>query len=274
MVRDILKSNAMGKLKNILQERYGMGLQVKFMQEVSSLSWAEDGFQANGGDLHIPIQVEDKLLATAVLEKGGKLQLVEQETASQLVRLFLEPELFNWYVQQMDHNMRSSGKDNVVSIYEPTDMLGEKEADDTEGMGLSTNVICLEARNPNLIPRLSHNIHEVSERWAFLKFTDIQPQVKTVQDIRSLGTLTLVIDDILQISPAHQEMMFDYLSNSTPAEEPLMVVGCTTPIEDLEKREMIHQGLAQILKMHRLEVERLPRDPKLLQESLEIMLEF
>jgi hypothetical protein len=272
MVRDILDSAAMGKLKGILQERYGMGLRIKFMQEVSSLNFEDDTFLRTGGDLQIPIQVEDKLLATAVLEKGGELQLVEQETVSQLVRLFLEPELFNWYVQQMSHNMqsRASVVDNIVSLHE----MQYNEDEEYVDAEFSANVIFLEAQNPNLIPRLTHNIHEVSQHWALLKFSDIQDQVHTVADIRSLGDLTLVIDDILQVSPKHQQIMHDHLSTSGMTDEPLWVVGSASKLEDLQAQNMIHSGLAQILKDHRLHVERLPKDPKLLQESLEIMLEF
>jgi hypothetical protein len=121
---------------------------------------------------------------------------------------------------------------------------------------------------------MSLSIHEISERWAFLNYSDIQDHLQTVQDLKSLGTLTLVIDDVLRLSPARQQVLFDYLNVSTPAEEPLVVVGCTSSIEQLERQQIIHPGLARILKAHRLEVERLPRDPKLLQESLEIMLEF
>jgi hypothetical protein len=271
MVRDIEQSAAMGKLKDIIQERYGMGLQMRFMQEVSSLEMGSDGFMQSRGDLHIPIRVEDKLLATAVLLRGGELQVVEQETASQLIRLFLEPELFNFYVRQTSHNMMSEKSDDVVSIYEPMDL---EMDDEMENFDIATNVICLQAENPNLIPRLSHNIHEVSHRWACLQFADIQNQVNCFGDIKSLGSLTLIIDDVLKIKPEHQEILYSYLENSTPNEDPLLVIGCTSPIEDLEKREMIHAGLASILKGHRLEVDRLPRDPELLQESLEIMLEI
>ncbi len=270
MVRDIEQSAAMGKLKDILGQRYGMGLQMRFMQAVSQ-EFGGDTFLQTQGDLHIPIRVEDKLLATAVLLRGGELQVVEQETASQLIRLFLEPELFNFYVRQMSHNMVTEKSADIVSIYEPMDMDIE---DEVENFDISTNVICLQAENPNMIPRMSHNIHDVSDRWACLRFADIQSQVNCFGDIKSLGSLTLVIDDILQIKPEHQEILHSYLLNSTPSEDPLLVIGCTTPIEDLEKREMIHQGLASILKEHRLEVDRLPRDPQLLQESLEIMLEF
>jgi hypothetical protein len=42
----------------------------------------------------------------------------------------------------------------------------------------------------------------------------------------------------------------------------------------LESRQWIHEPLAKILRTNYLEIDRLPKDPRLLQESLEIMLEL
>jgi hypothetical protein len=262
MVKDILESAAMGKLKSILQDRYGKGLRVSFMKEVSSLEIEEDGFVLYRGDLHIPIQVNDKYLATAVVVEGAELGETDKETVSQLVRLFLEPEVFNWYVEQATHNSKSEITSDVISIFEPT------------LTALSNNLICLQTKNPVLIPRLAHNIHEVSQRWAYLRYSDIQGQIQSVADLKSLGSLTLLIDDVLQLSPEQQQILHEAVSHANPSEEPLFVIGCTSVIEDLESQGMLHAGLAKIMKIHRLDVERLPRDPKLLQEALEIMLEF
>lgn len=272
MVRDILNSAAVGKLKDILKDRYGKGLRVSFMQEVSSLEITEESFLVSRGDLHVPIQVNNKYLATAIVEKGADLREMDQETVSQLVRLFLEPEVFNWYVEQMSHNAKAEAPTNVVPLFEPI-QLGN-EAKPELRVSISTNVLCLQAQNPKLIPRLAQNIHEVTQRWAFVKLSDIQSQVRSPADLKSLGALTLLIDDILQLSPAVQEIIHQSLADSSPAEEPLILIGCSSKIEDLESQNMIHPGLAKIMKIHRLEVERLPRDPQLLQETLEFMLEF
>ncbi len=259
----------MGKLKNIVHTRYGKGLRVSFMQEVSSLNIEEDGYLPFRGDLHIPIQVNHQYLATAIVEKGADLGETDQETLSQLVRLFLEPEMFNWYVAQATHNSKTEITKDVVSIFEPFKVDTEKVANRS-----ANNLICLEAEIPNLIPRLAQNIHEVSQRWAFLRFSDIQSQIQSVEDLKSLGSLTLLIEDILQLSPEHQKIVHEAAFNANPSEEPLFLVGCTSTIESLESQNMLHEGLAKIMKINRLEIERLPRDPKLLQESLEIMLEF
>jgi hypothetical protein len=273
MIRDILESAAVGKLKGILKDRYGKGLRVKFMQDVSSLEIEEGTYLLKRGDMHIPIQINDRYFATAVVEAGADLKSTDQETVSELVRLFLEPEIFNWYVLQMNHNAQTEPA-NVVSIYEPQVFEDTDEEEASEQTKTATNILCLQANNPNLIPRVAQNVHEFTERWAYLKFSDIASQVKTAEDIRVLGNLTLFIEDVLQLSPDQQEILYQAISQSSPAEEPLLLIGCTSTVEDLESQAMIHPGLAKLMKAHRIEIERLPRDPKLFQETLEIMLEF
>lgn len=270
MVKNILESAAVGKLKDILKDRYGKNLRVQFMQEVSSLTIEEDTFLLSRGDLHVPIQVNDKFFATAVVEDGADLKDDERELVSQLVRLFIEPEVFNWYIDQTTNNLKSSGApDNVVSLHSK-----ESPTLSQDRPAAATNVLCLQTNNPNLIPRMARNIHDISERWAYLKFSDVEGELKSVEDFKSLGPMTLFIEDILQLSPEKQDLLLSYLSDSIPSQEPLVIVGASTPVEDLEHQEMVSSSLGKILKAHRLEVERLPRDPKLLEETLEFMLEF
>jgi hypothetical protein len=284
MVRDILNSVAVGKLKGIVKSRYGRDLTLNFMQEVSSLNIEEDTFLLSRGDLHVPIKVDSKFFATAVVERGAALESEEQETLSDLIRLMLEPEFLGWYTNQMIHNSHQTSvqanSNQVISIFEPfqlVDSVPAFQGDDakkTEAKLSSTNVICVQTPNPNLIPRIAHEIHDVSKRWAFLNFSDVAAEIKTVEDIRTLGSLTLWIEDILNLNPEQQALIHQFVSDSSPADEPLLVIGSSSSLESLEERKMIHTGLVKILKIHRLEVDRLPRDPKLLQETLEFMLEF
>lgn len=267
MVNEILDSTAVGKLKGILKDRYGKSLRLSFIQDVSCYEVNGDSVLLAEGHLHIPIQVNGKFLATAVVENGSSLNHGDQQVVSQLVRLFIEPEIFNWYVEQMTHNMNIEETENVIT-------LRRDESQDRQTTASTTNVLCLQAKNPHLISRMAQNVHEVSERWAYLKFSDIESGIQTVADLKSLGSLTVFIPDILELSPDRQALLLSYLSNSTPADEPLILIGTTTAIEELEAKEMIARGFGQILRVHRVEVERMPRDPKQLQETLEIMLEF
>lgn len=279
MVREILDTAAMGTLRGILKERYGMGLQVKFIQEVNSPVGGEDDARLVGADLHFPIIVGEKFLATAVLEKGGKLQIAERETAGQLIRLFLEPELFTWYIEQVSNNFNATEKnvqsinsnDNVISINSVDFGNGDSFS---PGLPLGSTFLYLESKNLLSFSRISSVVHEISGRWAFLNLKDVLTNIHSSKDLKSLGSLTLAIDEI-SVLPLHvQELIYQSLVDSSSESEPLMVIGSQTPLDFLEAEKLVLPQLAQLLRTQKLEADRLPKDPRLLQESLEIMLQI
>lgn len=276
MLKNIVESAAVEKLKGIISHRYGKGLSIQCMQEASDIDMGEESVFMKGHSLHISIQVNEKYFATAVIKEASSLSQADQLALAYMVRMVLEPEFYNWYLTQTANNSQNSEQqDNVVSIFTPHDLteyLDEKNEEIEEESFEPETVICLEAKNPHLIPRLAYEIHEVSQRWAFLKYSDIQEQVRNVQDLISLGSLTLMVEDVLTLSPEHQQIIEQFLKNSEKTEKPLLVIGTSSHIESLEDQGMIAGSFAELLKAHRLEADRLPRDQKLLQETLEFVL--
>ncbi len=287
MVREVIDSAAMGKLRGIIQDRYGMGLSLKFIQSVGGTQETSDNYFSSGDrdaipvgmDLHFPISVGDKFLATAVLEKGRKLDLNEIKTAGELIRLFLEPELFGQYLEQVRHNYQAleqslqetDRSNNLVNLdLEPR----FEDSFDTTNKSLSSNLFVFESKNPKMLFRLASNIHELSGRWAFLNIKDIKSGITSADELRSLGTITLVIDDLTQLGAEFQEMLADVLAASKPDEEPLFVIGTTTSLQTLLDERLLSPRLSQILEIYVMDADRLPKDPRLLQESLEIMMEI
>jgi hypothetical protein len=279
MVREVLNSTAMGTLRGIIQDRYGLGIDLRFIQGVSSGNKLErDSFEFEG-HVHFPIMVADRLLATAVIENGSRLSQHEQRTAGELIRLFLEPELFSKYLEQVTSNYEAEGKaaqqdsdeSNLVqlnrkSVWEPESQSGNKS--------LSSNLFVFESPNNKMLFRLASNIHELSGRWAFLNIKDIKSGISNAEDLRSLGTITLFIDDLSQLEVKFQELLAEVLLSSQPDQEPLFIVGSTSPIQTLIDENLISPKLSKLLQTYVMDAERLPKDPRLLQESLEIMMEI
>lgn len=287
MVREVLDSAAMGKLRGIIHDRYGMGLSLKFIQGVGEARGTSVDTMGSGSgdaipvgtDLHFPISVGDKFLATAVLEKGRNLEVKERKTAGELIRLFLEPELFGHYLDQVRQNYQAielvhqkpENFNNLIQLeVEPR----FEDSFDTTNKSLSSNLFVFESKNSKMLFRLASNIHELSGRWAFLNIKDIKSGITSADELRSLGTITLVIDDLTQLGADFQEMLADVLTNAQPDEEPLFVIGTTTPLQTLLDERLLSPRLSLILKIYVMDADRLPKDPRLLQESLEIMMEI
>jgi hypothetical protein len=273
MVKQVENSAAMGKLKGLLKSRYGADLSIQWMRDVSSLDMSEQGMQVPWGDLHIPITVHDQFFATAVVKNLKPTAANESSAIRELVQMVLEPEFYNWHLGQIAANSFASEKsmDNVVSIFS-NDIQYDLENDFIEIQEKGPSAIVLEASNPGKIPRVAHEIHELSGRWACLRFQDIQNQIKSVQDLKELGHMSILIEDLLQLSPDQQKFISDYIQSSIPDQNPLLLIGCSSEFDSLVERKMIEPALAQVLEENVLQVDRLPKSSDLLQETLEFIL--
>lgn len=286
MIAEMMKLASIVRLKGILKSRYGKGLEITTMVDSEEIPRGE-GYLFRGNSLLIPIMSNGHYLATAIVPKVDNLTEDDRQGIAYLVRMVLEPEFYSWYLDQMTHNSLHSShasNDNIISL-NPAFEMSENLLDDSE-MGHdrytalvsaddfvgSTNVLFLEAKTPSQIQKIAVDIHEVSERWAYLRFQDVKDQILSVQNLMELGSLTLFIDDILNISDFHREILISYLQHAHSGQEPLILIGSATSFQDLLSNDMLHPDLVKILEAHRLEVDRLPRTRDLFREAIEMVL--
>lgn len=274
MLLQLLNSPAVDRLKRLIDIRYGKKIEIRSMMQVSGLASLDQEHEVRFGDLHVPIRVEDHYFGTAIVQSVTDLSVDDHVTITELVKLILEPEFFNWYLENMAANAKvdrnhARNQGQVLSIFNHIESSIESE----DLKSFNAGVICLQAHNPASLPRMFHDIHELSNRWAFLQYSDVQSQINCADDIRLLGSLTLVVNDVLSLDPKHQTLIYQFLISENKENAPLFIFGSTSEIENLQSQQIIHEGLAHLLIVNRLEVERLPRDRNLLNQTLEFMLE-
>jgi hypothetical protein len=280
MIAEMMKLASIVRLKGILKSRYGKGLEITTMVDSDEIPRGE-GCLLRGNSLLIPISANGHYLATAIVPKADDIQESDRQAITHLVRMILEPEFYSWYLDQMTHNSLHSHSlidtnidTNIVSLHLPLE-LGADLPDETlfnEDADGGTHVLFLEAASPAQIQKIAVDIHEVSERWAYLRFQDIKDQILSVQNLAELGSLTLFVDDILNIGDFHREILVSYLQHPHSVQEPLILIGSSTSLRDLLSHDMLHPDLARLLESHRLEVERLPRTRDLFREAIEMVL--
>ncbi len=284
MLAEILNSSSVQQLKGMLRSRYGKGLKVNFMMDVTSIAVTAQSPSWVGGDMRILISsAAGEFLAEAVIEDGTSLSLEEQQSAEALVKLVLETAIQNWKRRNQALALSAVNQDNVISLHknrisfepETSDLNFELETLKTKS--ISTNALFLQSRNPNLFPKVISEIHDLTQRWACLRYSDIRTQVQSVEDLRELGALTLVVDELLNLSPSEQDLLAQYLTfdlalaNSNT--EPLLVITSSTTLTELMALSLISEKTASVLKLGLIDVERLPTSTSLLKESLELYLE-
>jgi hypothetical protein len=269
MKNTVMNSQSIKRLTKLINDRFGKQLKIQWMREVSSLEIQE----GRAGSVHfrrdalsIPISFDNKYFATALVEDARSLIHEDLLILTELVKMVLEPEFYNFYLSQTFNNSLNASNEvpSIVVI---------RREDDSQDETTGTTLVCLQAVNPALINRIANEVHEITARWASLRFSDIGENIYSESDLIALGNITLIVDDILQLHPQHQEIIYRYLLTHEAGPGPLFVIGTASTIESLESQDMIHVGLGQLLKEQRLDVERLPRDSARLHETLEIMLQ-
>jgi hypothetical protein len=227
---------SMLKLKKLLSSRYGKGLELRPLMDMSKLVRSPEAV-VSGNDLFIPIVVQDQFLGTAVIPHGWELCEDKRKGIAQLVRMVLEPKLYNEFLERRESNLKAVQNlgfpdSNLVVFGDETSV--EDSSYLLETTSFTTSLIHLQGKNTQIIKKVALQIHEFSGRWAFVPFEDVQNDINDATDICNLGGMTLYVENVENLSPKAQTILNEYLSSSRSLEEPLILTSSTLVLEQLE----------------------------------------
>jgi hypothetical protein len=279
MVNTSLDSTFVNRLKHILETRYGKGLQIRQLMDLDGVQ--TDTAFTRGRDLHIPIQVNGSFLGTAVVPAADDLSSEKVLGITQLVRMALEPAMYNWYLERRESNLTELQNanldlENVQLFGETRNLLAESDEDgvlaernESPAPELVSHLIHLDGRSETSNKKAALQLHELTKRWAFVPFSDIKGQLHSAQDIARLGGMTIFIEKFDQLNTAEQELIFDYINEKRFSEEPLILTSSTLKIEELEKLEILAPLMDEI-SVNTFEVDRAPLTSQGLKDVLEL----
>lgn len=263
---------AMMKLKQLLSSRYGKGLELRRMMDLSKLRDDSEPV-VQGNDLYIPIVVQEQFLGTAVIPHGWELSSEKKKSVTQLVRMVLEPKLYNEFLERRETNLKtieslnfSAGNVTLFGDDEDSDIFAPAETTPTQ---MITSLLHLQGRDGSLIKKVALQIHDFSARWAFIPFEDVCKELKSSMDICNLGGMTLYVENVENLSTEHQDLLADYLKSPRSLSEPLILTSSTLSLEEVEQR-LTNQTFGQDIKTSHLEVERAPLNSQMLRELLDL----
>lgn len=281
MQNSTLDSSFVVRLKQILANRYGKGLQIRQLMDLAELQSGE-AF-TRGRDLHIPIQVNGAVLGTAVVPAVDDLNAEKKQGVTQLVRMVLEPAMYKWYLDQKEANLAELSKahmdldlDNVRLFGEERlpsldDILNDTAEYPNEGPAneLISHLIHLEGSSENTNKKIALQLHELTGRWAFVPFNDIKGQLHSTQDIAKLGAMTIFVENVETLNPAEQELLMEYINEEHFSDEPLLLTSSLKNLDELAKTEL-SSDLVDELSVNCFEVDRAPLNTQSLKEVLEL----
>ncbi|MFS4459061.1 hypothetical protein [Bdellovibrio sp. HCB2-146] len=280
MQNSTLDSSFVNRLKEILASRYGKGLQIRQLMDLAEVSDEQEVF-TRGRDLHIPIRVNGAFLGTAVVPSADDLNEEKKQGVTQLVRMVLEPAMYKWYLEQREANLTELNKaqvnfDNVAVFGDdpmPTidEILEEMPLKQNEGPGteLISNLIHLEGSSETSNKKVALQLHELTDRWAFVPFNDIKGQLHSAFDIAKMGAMTIFIEKIEALNQPEQELLLDYLSEERFADEPLIITSSQLSFKELQSSALASSLLDEV-SINTFEVDRAPLTSSALKEVLEL----
>lgn len=275
-----LDSTSVNRLKEILADRYGKSLQIRQLMDLSEVDVSKSFF-TRGQDLHVPLRLNGAFLGTAIIPDANDLNKEKQEHVAQLVRLILEPGMYNWFLKQKEDNLTEISKaqlefENLRLFGEPLPDIDEELKNtldalrDAEKSDLITQLIHLEGSRETLNKKVALQLHEMTSRWAFVPFADIKRQLHSSQDISALGEVTIFIEGVEDLNAAEQELLTDYLNDHCTNEEPLIITTSCKPLDQLAAIPTLSDKLMDEISVNSFEVDKAPLTNQGLKEVLEL----
>jgi hypothetical protein len=271
MLPEIMQKNSVIKLVGLLNSRYGLGFKLSSMTAAVGMDLKDMTVERRGSSLHIPICARGKFLATAIVSGATSLSDRDISAVSDMVKLVLEPALFSLFLDRQEQNetARMNHSSDVLSLYGSLKPVSEE----SYRPEFSTPALLLQAQNPMMITRIATHIHEIGERWAMLNFSDVRSEVHSIEDLKQLGAMTLVVEDILTLTHPEQKLLAEYAKVGSSQAEPLILFGVTSKLEDLISEGLVVEDFNAILIDSRIELERLPTDFAMMREAIELILD-
>jgi len=275
MITEVMHSNSVLKLKGILEDRYGLGFKIVSMIDASNIDTDQQPIVRKNGSLHVPIIARDKYLGTAIMERADLLSDGDMSAVSEIVRLVLEPALFSFYLSRKTDSLQSEIlPENVtlLSNYTP-----HKVAEDNSWFlnrpEFSVSGVLLESHNPHRVNRAALQVHEIGSRWAYLNWNDVKKDIQKASDFRTMGPMTILVPDVLLLSPEEQSLFADYCLTANSMTEPLVLFGSSRNLFELMEEKLVNEDLGISLMKNRIELDRLPTDFSMLKDALELLLD-
>lgn len=282
------------RLKQMISRRYGKGLEVRQLMEVSEDAMSSD-YYLKGHKLFIPIRYQSDYLGMAVLSDANDLVEDEIQNISHLARLVLEPTLYSWYLNRKEENLKNNAAGSPMADIQPVfiephiennspqhfvddhsffsnDAYSPEISEADETLEMNSNLIHLESSLLNRAKKIAYQIHDMTGRWAFASFHELQNTIDDVNDLIKLGPMTIFVDKAESLSPEQQKIIKQIQGTEYDKDRPLIIINSQLSLTDLQQQKNFDAELLAEMAVNIFEVDRAPLKSQELKEVLHIFL--
>lgn len=260
MVTDILKTSSVQRLAGILQNRYGKDLEVRFIVDASAGSWSSTEASVSSGDLFIPIAVRGTFLGLARVPDVQNLAESSISAIADVVRLVLEPALYTRYLDRRVEALSRSQTNLKTLKLETSDKKAAK-------------AVLLCSHNPNVTNNMAIALHDETERWALLRYADMDMDFGSPESLMAMGRTTILVQDVLQIRPQQWEILKTFLLESDPDEHPLILLGTNRSWNEWRDSNEMDHDILDLVAPYTADLDRWPTNRQQQQEAFRMLLQ-
>lgn len=268
MYTDLLKASSVERLLGLIQSRYGLGLEVNFLSE-PVMPDQGGSFFFKDRIMKIPLLSDGTYFGTAILRDADRISELERPGVADLIKMVLEPELQQHYlrIQKERSELDMGSLDNVEFMFPTNAEFFEEDLIETDAAMYEGPL--------DLIIKAAHETHEIRENWAFLPWDQIADQVKGPGDILQLGSSTIFVEELSELSVNQQRMILFCLEKAPKDDQPkpFFVFGSRFSYNELCKMTETDKELMKFLKSRCLNLARVPQGRQQMIQTLELFLE-
>lgn len=104
------------------------------------------------------------------------------------------------------------------------------------------------------LQRIAIEVHEQSQRWAFLNVQDLPANVfESRESVKELGAMTIFIRDLTTLTTEQQLKLGEYLATQPGEDHPHIIAGVNAPVTELVEQGKIMSHLAPLFVVSALQ---------------------
>lgn len=236
------------RLKQLLADKYGKGLQIKKMISADFVNSTERSgdFMIENGDLLVPLRSQGNYFGMAIVPAIKDLSSEDTDSITQLLKMVLTPLLYNEYLSTREDNLLNNQKERNVFQLKASALANKPR--------MLSPVISMCTKNTMLFMKAAHELHDLSRNWSLVEYHAIQASVQSSKNLLELDSTTILVREFENLSDQERAMIQEVKLCSSNNNLPLIILGSEKKINEetleLDKTPLNTLTLRQVLELY------------------------
>ena len=237
------------KLARLIKNRYGCDLSYRALKDLTE----DERIKACSHSHALSIHLHGEAVGVVYVSNSHHLCADSlkalKEVVSTVMEFTLQSSNHLEIINLLEHQLGQQNETNIIKMIRPNRttnaFLNTKNY--SEDMGPNTPVL-IEANSHDDILKMAVEIHERSQRYAFIQFDQLSDSARlNSSELHGMGRISLFIPDLVELTSAETLTLIHFINTSTSSDCPQIIVGTLLRSEQLMQMDSIHKNLYTLL---------------------------